>query len=626
MEPPVTGRRTEVFVSTVLPTFLDVTVSLQKVSFTQVRRYTLADRLNGIPELVVEVFSLDAAIDMAELLGQIAVVMLDEPAVPRFDGIVRKVEQRTLDIAGVSCYALTVVPRLWLTTERSGHRIFQQRTALEIVSDVLQPYGPAMDRPQGAILQRALGALEYRVQCGESDEAFLFRILSEDGLVSLFTPDDTGRRQWIVTDDTSAGSADMEVPFRPASGALAATGPHVSVATVFARLCPSEVKLRDYDHEKPAFLLERRHVSADGVAMEDSLTKYSYAVGRFDDDQGGDVLAGIRLEEARSRSRTYRWEASFAMRPGMKIRLHDHPRDEANGDFLVVSAWTEVELSTRKHMAEVVPAAFPWRPDVRSKPRIQGTQTAFVVGAPGKEIDVDQEGRVLVQFRWDTRKAGASRRVRVAMPWAGPGRGFWTLPRVGDEVVIGYLDGDPDEPLVVGSVNNARAPTAMPLPEFEARSAWVSRSTPGGNGYSYIIMDDVAGKELLAIRSQKDFECDVQRNSLSKIGGSSAVCVAKGQSMDVGGDVHTNVKGKVELHAGEVEVSSKGDINFNANGARNDSAETFHYLSSPFIYLVGRDTIDAQAQSKIVLKVGGSSITIEEGKITLVSPLVEINP
>ena len=193
---------TEVFVSALLSQFLDVTVSIENLSFTKVRRYTLADALNAIPELVVEVFSTEPDLDMADLVGRSAVAFLDEPAVPRFDGIVRHVEQRTLGIAGVSVYALTIVPRLWLTKKRSGHRIFQQRTALDILADVLEPYGPAMEKPEGVILQRVLPAYEYRVQCGESDEDFLFRILSEQGLVSCWAPDKVGQRHWIVTDDT----------------------------------------------------------------------------------------------------------------------------------------------------------------------------------------------------------------------------------------------------------------------------------------------------------------------------------------------------------------------------------------------------------------------------------------
>lgn len=609
-----------------LSLFLPVTVTVGDRSFTKVRRFALADALQTIAELVVEVFCEDADIDMAELLGHAATVQLDEPAVPRFDGIVRSVEQRALDLAGVSVYALTVVPKPWLTTERCGHRIFQLRTALGVVADVLQPYGREMDSPAGVILQQALPEHEYRVQCGETDHDFLFRILAEQGLVSLWQPGPDGRRIWVVTDDTSIGSADMTVPYRPAAGALAKTGPHVSAAWVNARLCASEVRLRDYDHHKPGFTLERRYVSADTVPAEEALTRYSFAVGRFEDEAGGDRLSGMRLEQARSRSRTYRWEASFAMRPGMKVRLEGHPRDDANGDFLVVSAWSEVDLHGRKHAAEVVPAEFPWRPELRPKPRIQGTQTAFVVGAPGKEIDVDSEGRVAVRFHWDTRKDGASRRVRVAMPWAGPGRGFWTLPRVGDEVVIGYLDGDPDEPMIVGSVNNAKAPTALPLPDFETRSAWVSRTTPGGDGYNYVIMDDAQGRELLALRAERDFQCDTTRNSMTNVGGSAALSVVQGQSVQIGGDTKVNVEGKAEVHVGNIEVHSKGNIDFNANGERNDSAEVFHYFRSPFIYVNGGKEVQISAQDKITLTVGGSNITVENGKITLTSSLIELNP
>ena len=393
----------------------------------------------------------------------------------------------------------------------------------------------------------------------------------------------------------------------------AATGPHVSVATIVARLCASGVKVRDYDHAKPALLLEQRCMTADGSPIEDALTKYSYAVGRFDDEQGGDRLAGIRLEQARTKSRTYRWEASFAMRPGMKVRLHDHPRDDANGDFLVVSAWSEVDVSTRKHVAEVVPALLPWRPKLRSKPRIHGTQTAFVVGAPGKEIDVDAAGRVEVEFRWDTRnlhRAGASRRVRVAMPWAGRGHGFWTLPRVGDEVVIGYLDGDPDEPMVMGSVHNGISPTVIPLPGGEAQSGWVSQTTPGGDGYNAILMDDAAGKEFLALRAQRDFSCDVSRNSLTKIGGSQALSVVSGQSTEVGGNLTVDVRGEYDAHAKKMTLKADGNLEMTAGERLTAEASV--------IFLKGT--------AGIVLGVGSSSITISDGRITLKAEMIELNP
>lgn len=609
-----------------LSLFLDVTVSLSTALFTKARRYTLVDALDTIAEMTIEVVGLDPDLDPAELLGQPASVHLAEPAVPRFDGVVRHVEQRDTGAGVASVIALTVAPWPWLTTERSGHRIFQDRTALDIVLDVLAPYGEAMERPEGVIVQHVLPVYEYRVQWGEMDHDFLFRILSEHGLCSYWSPDATGRRRWIVTDDTTAGSPDMELPFRPASSALAAAEPHVSAASVDARLCCSEVKLRDYDHRKPAFRLEQHSRAGAAIASEEALGRYSFAVGQFDDDRGGQLLAQRRLEQARGKGRAYRWETSIALRPGMKVRLYDHPRDSANGDFLVVAAWSEVDPKVSRHVAEVVPAAEPWRPAARPKPRIQGTQTAFVAGEPGKEIDVDREARILVRFPWDLREDGASRRVRVATPWMGNSRGLWMCPRVGDEVVIAYLDGDPDQPLVVGSVNNAVAPPANGLPHLGTQSWWVSRSTGDGDGQNWIVMDDMKGEELLYLRAERDFFCDTQRNTMTKVGGSASLSVVQGQSVEVGGDTKMTVKGKCELHAGNVEVHSMGNVNFNANGERNDSSEKFHFISSPFIYLNGTSEVEIKAQDKIRLMVGSSSITLENGKITLSAPLIELNP
>lgn len=634
-----------------IPFFLDVTVTLPGVKFLQVRRWTLTEALNAWPEMTVEVFGDEPDIDMTALLGQSACVELREAAVPRFDGVVRHVEQQLLDLGSASLFVLTIVPRPWLLTKRSGHRIFQDRTALQIVADVLAPYGAEMDAPEGIILQRALPAYEYRVQCGETDHDFVARLLAEHGLVSLWSPNAEGKRRWIVTDDTTAGSAEIVLPYRPASGALSCTDPHVTAATVVAQLCSSEARLRDYDPRKPAFLLERRHVSADGVEVEGPLSRYDFGVGRFDDERKGEVLAQRRLEELRARSRVYRWEASLALRPGMRVRLEDHPRDDANGDFVVVSARSEVEKGRRTHVAEVVPADQPWRPAPIPKPRIHGTQTAFVVGAPGKEIDVDAEARIAVHFVWDTRPEGASRRVRIATPWAGLDRGFWTLPRVGDEVVVAYLDGDPDQPLVVGSVHNAVAPPALPMPACERQSWWRSRSTPGGEGYNAILMQDTAGDEILALYAERDHFTFVGRRSQTTIGEDEIVQVKGSRTVRVGGganpgagDVTTAAAGASSLTAKTIALHSTADMEILCDGSRTDTTTSLHAVGAGNLVMAGvasatlsggtvgvyaqgdGGTIEVEAAAQIELRVGGSSIRITPDKITLSAPLIELNP
>lgn len=600
-----------------------------------VSEYRFTDRLNGIPEVVAEVIALDDAPGAHALVGRTATIHLrtggpSEQEALRVRGVIRRVEHRPPPPSGLigekTSYQLTIVPALWLTRERSGHRIFEGRHALEIVSDVVDTYGGAVEAPAGAIVQIVLPTYDYRVQCGETDHDFVFRILSEHGLVSFWLPDADGIPHWVVTDDTTLGGVDLDVPYRPDADALNAQRPCVFSVGVALQVASSEARLRDYDPQKPGYLLEQRAFSAGASGAEGPLTRYSFAVGRFDDDAGGALLAQRRLEQQRSKTARYRWETSFPMRAGMKIRLHDHPHEDMNGVFLVVETRSEVSDKRAAHVAELVPASAPWRPEVLPKPRIQGTQTAFVVGGADKELDVDAEGRILVHFVWDTRPQGASRRVRVAMPWMGTSRGFWTLPRAGDEVVIGYLDGDPDQPLVLGSVNNAVAPPAGPLPQYQTQTWWKSKSTQGSDGFNAIVMEDERGSEFLALRAERDYYLDATRNTATKIGGSASLSVVNGHSVDVGGDFKATVKGNCEVHAGSVEVHTKGDINFNANGARNDSAETLFYVGAPIVYVVGRNEVQVSAGDKLTLSVGSASITLVDGKITLSAPLIELNP
>ncbi len=365
-----------------------------------------------------------------------------------------------------------------------------------------------------------------------------------------------------------------------------------------------------------------------------------FAVGDFRDAAGGLALAQLRLQAARARSRVYRWETSFAAPAGTLVTLHDHPREDANGDFLIVSMRTEVEPTHRSHVAELVPAASRWRPEVLPKPRIHGTQTAFVVGAPGKEIDVDKEGRVEVRFHWDTRRQGSSRRVRLAMPWAGTSRGFWTLPRVGDEVVIAYLDGDPDEPLVVGSVHNAVAPPAAALPEAETQSWWKSKSTPGSDVYNAVLMEDRRDNELLALYAGRDSLMNTTRRSEILVGENQRVSISGSQTVSVGGGQSTGA-GNMSVSAGaeyklaaqKLTVRSTGDMSFECGASRSDSTTAFHSIGASTLTLSGSSSaalagghVQILAEGTITLQVGGSSIEMSGDKITIRSPLVEINP
>jgi type VI secretion system secreted protein VgrG len=292
---------------------------------------------------------------------------------------------------------------------------------------------------------------------------------------------------------------------------------------------------------------------------------------------------------------------------------------------------------TARHVLECMERDSAFRAARLPKPRIHGTQTAMVVGAAGEEIDVDSFGRVQVEFRWDRRDlhtGSLSRRVRVAQGWAGAGYGFVMLPRVNEEVVIAYEDGDPDHPLVVGRVHNGAVKTPLNLPEQKTRSTWRSRSSPGGAGFNEIMMEDAAGSEMLSFHGHRDSGFFTGRNASTFVGQSQSVSVGAGQSLNVGGDQLTKVAGFADFSVGGVlAVEADGVVATIANDVRTNSANNLihatalHEVTAGTVQLVGEKEVwmycgaamIALEPGGITLKVGGSSIHLTDGSIAITS-------
>jgi type VI secretion system secreted protein VgrG len=305
-----------------------------------------------------------------------------------------------------------------------------------------------------------------------------------------------------------------------------------------------------------------------------------------------------------------------------------------NGQLLVVRSRTAARELGSTHTMECTDAARPYRPARRPKPRIAGTQVAFVVGAGKEEIDVDALGRVEVELRWDRRSLGSrtSRRVRVSQGWAGPGYGFVCLPRVGDEVLIEYLDGDPDQPLVVGRVHNAVSVSPLSLPEEKTVSVWQTRSSPGGDGYNQIRMDDAAGAELMSLRAQRDFRQEVLRNAdvrvgvgqTTSVGGSAAASVGGDQSLKVGGTYAVSAGTAITFTTDAFSASAASSIHLTTPGERLDESGN-HIAKANAIYLQAGEVCQVTGPAfhvfcdHIVLQAGGSRIVLTPGGITIES-------
>ena len=592
-----------------------------------VARYEFRSALSEPFELTVELRLRNPNFDVREVVGHATTVrFLRERYLSRMDGIVSRLRQLSSLPDGVSRYELTLVPPMWLATRRRDHRIFQDLSVIEIATSVLAAYGARM--PPTANLCGPHRPREYCVQYGETDLEFLTRILADEGIVfyfdhhqklSFLNPED-GASTLTLTDDTrTLSSLDQPTPYVPPTGDLLASQPHVNDILVSSGLETSVTTLRDYDFERPAFNFESRADVRDGLfTNEHNLESYTYEVGQFTSTDDRERASQL-LEEARGPSEVELLGASFALAPGTRLTVVGHPNERANGQRLVISTRSRVSATDDNealtyHSHEVVPASRPYRAPRRPKPRIHGTQTAFVVGKQldADEIDVDQYGRVKVRFTWDRRPTAVegkpTRFIRVSQGWAGQGYGMVLLPRVGDELVITYLDGDPDEPIAVGRVHNAVYTSPLKLPDTDDTtvSIWKSRSSPADpssteDRYNMIRMQDKAGEEMLEFRAQRDFHHEVLHDSTQIIGNSQSI----------------KVKGVQTSQGRVVQTSSETDLTLSAKGTLKVEATT--------VLVNGSGVTSVHGKASLFLH-GGTEVHMSSGSaITIVAPHVTIS-
>ena len=602
----------------------------------EVHRADLADALGELFQLDLVAFSPNADVEPTSLLGQVVEVRFaDQVLLPSVTGIVRQARRHTGEPGGTTEYKMWVAPREWLLTRARQTVIYQGKGGPEMGREVLSRHGPGMRLPSSLPPARAR---EYTVQYGETDFDFVSRVLAEDGVTTLFDHRDGSR--WVWTEDTRRGALHQEeaITFNPAN--LTPAGLAVLRWAEIADVETSRVSRRDYDLTKPGFTLQATGASGKTVAAEASLEDYTYSVGAFSTDGEGRSLVTSRLEALRATARRLRLTTNFAAGAGSLLHVSG---PDIEGDWVVVRCHSVLESSVEgrtrlSHELIVIAADVPFRPRPWPRPRIHGVQTAFVVGdTPAGTVDVDELGRVKVEFRWDRRdlgKGNPTRRVRVAQAWAGPGYGLVTLPRVGDEVLVAFSEGDPDLPLVVGRVHNAVSATPLSLPdEQKTVSAWKSQSFgPEGpvDGYNFIFMDDAAGAELLAFRAernlsglvQKDVVLDVKGHVRSNVVGNHSGVIQGDQSIEVKGNVDATVTGDVKATLGSLDLTANAFLLLKTGDLRQDESVN-HIVKAGAIYLQGKDVVQVSGArfhvfcDEIALQAGGSVIKIGKGGIEI---------
>ncbi len=451
-------------------------------------------------------------------------------------------------------YRITVVPRLWTLRHIRRSRIFQEMTVPDIVQKVLNE-----GRVEHQLsLQGSYRKREYCVQYRESDLDFVSRLLEEEGIFYHFEHTEAGHK--MVLNDASvtcsAMSGEASLVFRDPSR-LVAGSESVHALAARTEVQPGAVVLRDFNFVQPGLDLTTDSKAEGG---EHALEIYDYPA-RYEEPGVGKALAKIRMEELRARVEVMTGSSNCRrLLTGHTFKLAEHPVGGFNRKYLLLSVrhvgkQPEV-LTVEQTMSDskegyrneflCMPAQVPYRPPRNTpRPTIAGAQTAIVVGPAGEEIHTDEHGRIKVQFHWDREGQNNDRSscwIRVSQAWAGQGWGALYLPRIGHEVVVEFLEGDPDRPIVTGSVYNGENPTPIVLPDHKTQSTLRSSSSLGSNGFNELRFEDAAGRELVFMHAQKDLNIVVENDKTQQVGGNETLLVKKDRSRTIEGNQALEVK------------------------------------------------------------------------------------
>lgn len=589
------------------------------------RRMQCSEALGRLFEFRVQLASARADVATGDVLGKELAVTLDleEGGKRHFHGIVTRFAYLGWH-DGMPAWEAVLHPALWLLTRSSDCRIFQDKTTLDIVKAVCgdSAYG-GLVRIDAGKLSSTPARREFCVQYRESDFDFVSRLLEEEGIYYYFRHE-AAAHTMVLADGYGAHAAVpgyATLPFWDEQEGRRAPEKSVTRMWPAGAVQSAEYALNDYDFEQPAAirsggLLVKSAIAAPFTAQR--FRQYDYP-GRYRAAGAGEARARARMEALHGQGEQVDGATNArGIGAGTLFKLAEHPRADQNREFLVTA--TEIECASSLFSSayggaqdgtfefgctfKAVGKEHAYRPPrIAGKPFVHGPQTAIVVGKAGEEVWTDRYGRIKVQFHWERERNDndtSSCWVRVQQGWAGKGWGTMFIPRIGMEVVVSFLEGDPDQPLVTGCVYNADTIAPYELPAHQTRSTIRTNSSKGGGGHNELRFEDKKGAEELYIQAEKDCNRVVKNNDTLKVGfekkdkGDQTIAICHDQSLDVGNDR-------------KVHVANDETVAIDAHQKVK----------------VGQ-TIVVEAGTSIELKVGGSSVKIEPAKITMKSAQIAI--
>ncbi len=439
-----------------------------------------------------------------------------------FDGILADANWIETTVEG-DLYELVLRPWLWVLSKRTNSRIFHDMYALDIIKKIFSEYEGLADF-RDATSGRGYPKLEYVAQYRESDMEFVCRLMEEHGISYHFVHSRDHHLLVLANDVSGYTQLSGSREFVGNDDRHGRDGEHISFWRPERKFTTGKISMVDYNFETP-----RANMSSEAQVQSKyargQLESYEHP-GRYVDTGAGNVFAKVRMDREHARDNRFHAEGDcMSFFPGATFKLSGHPNGPQNAEYLVLKATHEFigqgyrsgggDATGYKGVYELLRSDKPYAPPAETrKPQARGPQTARVVG--DGEIDCDKHGRVQVRFHWD-RKNEYSRRVRVGQVAAGQGWGAVFIPRVGMEVIVDFLEGDPDQPIIIGCVYNGENKAPYDLPGKKNISGWKTRSTTGGGGYNEFIMDDSKGSEMVTFHAQKDLDSTIENNEMRKI-------------------------------------------------------------------------------------------------------------
>lgn len=608
----------------------------------------------GLSELYtcsVDLANEDTSADPDTLLGGSCRVLVSRGATSRrMCGIVHRVEHLGTK-AGHLLARVHLVPALWALSQRRDSYIFQEMTVPEILDAVLSEGLQPFQRTFRIEVQREYLPREYCVQYQETDLEFALRLMEEEGICFYF--DHGNDHEELVLFELNSQCAPCSTAL---GGPVTIVGPEAGTAQdetlrsfeLVQQLHSTSVVIRDFDWTQPMVDLTRKARGKDGRGYDREVYEYPapllgpYDAGnkRYKHQQAQhELMRRQAIEQEGKRGRGRGNISGFT--PGYTFELTGHGRSALDQKYLLTRVehfgHAPEELTSDTHELakpsgaveryyntfECIPESVPFRPERKhTRARMHGLQTATVVGPQGEEVFTDEHGRIKVQFHWDRegqRNERSSCFLRVAQAWAGTGWGFMFLPRIGMEVLVDFLEGDPDRPIVIGTVYNGYNATPYALPDHKTRSTIKTLSTPRSDGFNELRFEDAAGQEEIFVHAQKDYNeivlnnhtTTVNKDQTNHVDGNQTQSIGGSQSESVGGDQSMTVDKNRTVHVkGSQSVTIDGSQGHDGINGSKLNITGDHKLDAS-------NKIDVQAPTHIQLTCGGSSILIEPGKITI---------